>query len=433
MPALAGAGTLPSYDRASVSPLTLPKECTQRLIEPTSPVLGMRFAQAIKSDPRPPRDIVAAIHEQFPDWRHDVFLSVTAYLDTIAPGLFAMCDAYMADSAPPKGGWTEVEPAAIPVEVLAPYHEQYFNTLQDLANQDSSEYGTNLELVARSEAETEAASFQNIRNTCKQVQMLKDIETAFHDVCFLTILSGGCDKLIAVNDRVMSPEVSYPRLQFSVNGFTQYVYSQLFTLPRLPELLETAYQAETRWIADARAGTFKQDFMSAIEGELLRAGFTPREALLALSYSTRNMPSLDWHYAVYPEQSLMLEVYFWKFHAMREELKGPFIAHAFPNHVFAEDPGVYHYATAALQGCEVHLAGFWDVIADLSAFVGQAGYKVHKLISALEVRKLIARGGLKYLKDLAHEQGFTEGVQVGLYGGEHGVDFCKASSQGNKE
>ena len=409
----------------SVSPLNIPAECSERLIEPTSPVLGTRLAQAIQSDPRDPAKIFRAIQQNFPEWKHDITLSVIAYLDAIGPGLSQMCDNWMARSAPPSGGWTELDTGSIPVEALAPFENDYFSRIESLKKLEKTDPTLDFQGIAQ----TEAISFQAIRDNCKEVQTLKDIENAFHDLCLFTPLSDDCDKLIRVNDRVMSMEVAYPRTQFSINGFTEYVYDDLFkySVADLEDLLEKTYRIESAWLADARAGTFSADFFSTVEQGLTSSGYSPRTALLVLEYSTRNMPSLDWRYAISPDRALLSEVYFWKFRQIRDELTSRFDTHIYPNHVFKEDPGVYHYAAAALQSCVVKLAGFSRVITETSAFAGETGYKIHKLFSAMELHDLLSAHGFDYITGLANEQGFQSGVEAGLYGGEHGAKFCETT------
>ena len=414
----------PKYT-AALSPLTADLRLSQqdpRFIEPTSPVVGKDLTAQIKSDTRAPDEIIESVNQGYPDLKHDLMVSAIAYLDTMKPGLDRFCEAEKT-KAPVSNekNWTEVETAAIPSEVLAEYHADYASSLAEQRARGDVSF-TALE----SEAQDKAHAFQNVKNTCPSILKLMKLEKDGE-----IILPRRWVKLFKLHDSVASAEASFPRLQFSINGFTQSVYGELLSLPieRLHLILKTGYEAEIAWVNARHGGEVSERFATATENKLLLAGITPKEALLFLSYSTRNMPSLDTQYTVDPTKTFMLEVYFWKFRDLRNEVQSKYLADYFPNIVMKANPGIYHYMTAALIGCVAREAGYSKYMSSWMAWFDQYVYKVDKLFGAVKLKSVFKLGGTKKLRATAKLQGFGPGVEAGTYGGRHGTALCSKVSQ----
>ena len=125
-----------------------------------------------------------------------------------------------------------------------------------------------------------------------------------------------------------------------------------------------------------------------------------------------------------PENALALEVFFWKFKELQNLAVDQFFDNVFPNHVFKENPMLYHYATASYLAYEVERAGYRNVTAVSMAFLSKAGYKFHKFVTALDPRKFNHQG-VGHFKELLASQSSVSGVQAGYYGGLHGVAIAK--------
>lgn len=412
------------YDDSRVHPLSLDPTTEERLIEPTSPILGSRLAKLIRDDERDPDVILADIKNYDPNLQRDIALSVLDYLEVLAPGTNQACQASMANSVAPKGGWKLAEDDTIPYDILVPLHSDYTQRAHSL----EWGYAAKPLEVIQDQAKTMSENVRSLRLNCKGPEKLEHLENILAGICQapFAMLEGNfvnCETFVSINNEIMSPELAYPRAEFSINGFTRYVYGEIFKMNDLKPLLHSMLAAEKDWLALPRPnGVPAVDFTTYTQKRVLADGFSPRELLLAFSYSTRNMPSLDVEYGIDPEKALLLEVYFWQFHRIREDVKGKELRYAYPNHVFEEDPGVYHYMTAALQACELKLAGYNSELATASSTAQSFGYKTDKLISATDIKKSIHHP--MDIINLAKEQGFVPGVDSGIYGGEYGSKIC---------
>jgi hypothetical protein len=418
------------YDRSAVSPILHALEVQaagtdeDRLIEPTSPILGPLWVASLKADRRTPPEIIAAIKAENPTWERDLRISMVAYFDTLQPGLDAYCAATEHTTAPPDGGeWTEVEQAAIPLQVLKPLHADYLTHLQEIEALVRGGTLDDAALVERSNAA--AAKFQTARNTCSVVRKLQGLEGTG------AVFLGG--SLMDLNDRVSSPEAPYPRLQFAINGFTQYVYQQLIAYPKLEQLLSDTLAAETEWVRNEDQGQAQPLFTAFMRDRLLARGYSGRSILLALSYSTRNMASIDTQYGIDLNRALLLEAYFWQFRNIRTALNGHHLSRIYANHVFSQDPGVYHYMTAGLLSCEVYDGGHSLGSALLMGYLSKLAYKAHKLLAYINKFEDEQTHNpfkvWKYAKQVAKEQGFSTGLEAGKYGGQGGLEMCLRSDK----
>jgi hypothetical protein len=396
--------------------LNLPND--SRLIEPTSPILGKNLVALIRADKRHPEIILKDIQEKYPTLNTDIQLSSIAYFRTLTQPLLTYCSTVKKTEANDKA-IEVVETAAIPLEVLLPLHASYTNQLLNLRNNYVDTTALNIEEGARNSA----LAYQNERYECDVVKKLNQMETKIKKY-----LPRRLDRLIELHHQISSPEAAFPRIQFSVNGFTQHVFGELLKLPydKLAGLLKTVYDSQVEWIAKRDKNEQVERYFTAFENKALEAGYLPREILLVLAYSTRNMPSLDVQYGYDTSKALLLETYFWKFHDHRDYVTKKYEKDIFPNKVMKQNPGLYHYATSALLACEVRLHGYSGVMARLLALGNKVGYKVHKLIGELASKQ--GKKGVKVILETAKRQGFGPGVDAGKYGGGHGLKFCRKNT-----
>jgi hypothetical protein len=380
--------------------------------------LGKNLVALIRADKRHPEIILKDIQEKYPTLYTNIQLSSIAYFRTLTQPLLTYCSTIKKTEANDKA-IEVVETAAIPLEVLMPLHASYTTQLLNLRNN----YVESSTLKIEEGARNSAIAYQNERYECDVVKKLTQMETKVKKY-----LPGRLDRLIELHHQISSPEAAYPRIQFSVNGFTQHVFGELFKLPhdKLAGLLKTIYDSQLEWIAKREKNEPVERYFTAFENKALEAGYLPKEILLVLAYSTRNMPSLDVHYGYDTSKALLLETYFWKFHDHRDYVTKNYEKDIFPNAVMKKNPGLYHYATSALLACEVRLHGYSGVMARLVALGNKVGYKVHKLFGELANKE--GKKGLKVILETAKRQGFGPGVDAGKYGGSHGLKFCRKNT-----
>ncbi len=406
-----------SFETESIFALDLEDNINPtRLIEPTSPILGSKLVQEIKDDQRHPSEILRAIGSKYQSLKDEIVVSSIAYYNALLPGLVEYRKQSLVSTKPVFGmQWTEVEPAAIPLEVLTPLHFQY-KTLVDSAHMFQQKQGYEL---SRDSAIQLAITFGNLKATSPTV-----LSVLRPNNFYTRVLPHKVAKLIQLNAQISSAEAAYPRLQHSINGYLQHTYSYLLQHNDLEGLLAAGYDAQNHWIESSREGEMNVPFMSYIEKAVLEEGYSHRDALILLCYSTRNMPNLDVQYSMNPENALALEVFFWKFKELQNLAVDQFFDNVFPNHVFKENPMLYHYATASYLAYEVERAGYRNVTAVSMAFLSKAGYKFHKFVTALDPRKFNHQG-VGHFKELLASQSSVSGVQAGYYGGLHGVAIAK--------
>lgn len=404
----------------SISPLNgdIDHPHDDRLIEPTSPVLGKNLVVLIRQDSRHPELILEDLKSKYPALNRDLQLSSIAYFNTLAPPLKTYCSTAKKEEANDKA-IDVVETAAIPIEVLLPMHVEYALQLSTLRTNYVEISSQKIENNARSTA----LAYQAIRYECDVVTKLNTMESKVKK-----LLPKRLDRLIDLHHKISSPEAAFPRIQFSVNGFTQHVFGEFFKIPygRLAGLLKVIYEGQVEWIAKRDKNEMTERYFTFFENKALEAGYLPIEILLVLAYSTRNMPSIDVQYGYDTDKALLLEAYFWKFHDHRDYVTKKYVHDIFPNAVMKQNPGLYHYATSALLACEVRLHGFSGVMARLIALGNKIGYKVHKLFGELASKE--GKNGLKVIRETARRQGFGPGVDAGKFGGSHGLTFCRKNT-----
>lgn len=388
-----------------------------RLIEPTSPVLGRALVSNIRQDPRHPDEILRAIDEGNASWRTETLLSVLAYARALGPAL----DAHEAVEPGAPIAPTLVEHAAIPLEILVPRHAAYAEALRSLVEQ-ARWIDADTEALGSAARETTRALRQRRRALADEGPLFRVAEwVAAH-------CPGACGDLVDANLRIAAAEDSFPRVQYSVNGFTGFVFHELMARDDLLSLLRVVYDAELEWLSRAERGEKPaRALVESIVDTARTHGYVPRDVILVLAFSTRNMPSVDFQYADDPDRALALEVYFWKFRQMRDVLVRRHLARLTEAHVFDVNPGVYHFTTAGLHACELGAQGFPDLVGVGAATAFKVAYKTHKLLYGFDVGALLW-SPISYIPSRMSEQGYATGVEAGFYGGLLGVEMCREES-----
>jgi hypothetical protein len=137
------------------------------------------------------------------------------------------------------------------------------------------------------------------------------------------------------------------------------------------------------------------------------------------------MPSLDIQYSVSPEKSLLLEIYFWKFHPIRNQVQAEYEHTLYPDRAIKRNPGLYHYVTSALMACEIRLSGYSGAVARILAFADKFAYKTNKLVGEIHAKRVHGNPhGIREVFDTAKKQAFRPGIQAGRFGGKQGLRFC---------
>jgi hypothetical protein len=390
-----------------------------RLIEPTSPILGKNLVERIRKDPRHPSLILNDLKREYPGILRDLQLSSMTYFKTLVGPLHQYCTTEKKEEANDKS-IEVVETAAIPIQVLTPLHTKYLNNLFKLR----TNYVEVSDEDIKHKAKLTALEYQAERYNCNVVKQLEVMESKAKK-----LLPRRLDRLVDLHSRISAAEAAFPRIQFSVNGFTQYVFGELLKLPidQLSGLLSEVYEGQVEWIELREKGQMSERYFTYINNKALAAGFLPRDILMVLAYSTRNMPSLDVQYGYDTEKALILETYFWKFHNHRNYVTKNFEQDIFPNAVMKRNPGLYHYATSALLACDVRLHGYSGVMARVIALGNKIGYKVHKLLGEISAKDG-KRPKLKEIMATAKRQAFGPGVDAGKYGGSYGLKFCRKNT-----
>jgi hypothetical protein len=230
-------------------------------------------------------------------------------------------------------------------------------------------------------------------------------------------------KLLDLHGEISSAEAAYPRIQFSINGFTRHVYNELLKYEQLDSLLYYGYNLHETWLYKARIFDIEMPLFSYVINGLKEKGFNYNEILLFLSYVTRNMPSLDIQYTQNPEKALKLEVYFWKTKNIYKEAVKNYIEDVYPNKRFKYNPGLYHYMTAVYLSYKVRQAGYSSFTAFSLGVFNKVGYKTHKLIHGIN-KNLSLEDNIIDIYKLAKIQGFKGGVDSGYWGGLYGVKLA---------
>jgi len=404
-----------AYAQEELSPLyaDIYLEDDERLIEPTSPILGKNLVAHIRYDKRHPKDVVSDLLEKNPNLLKELQLSSIAYFKTLINPLNEYCASEQKEEANDKRIGV-VEMAAIPLVVLDPLHGDYIKNVSEMRNNyvEKTDIPNMANIVA--------TKYQKSRYDCNVVKKLNEIENKAKKY-----LPKRLDRLVDLHNKISSPEAAYPRIQFSINGFTQYVYDELYKLDttKLSNLLKTIYDAQVEWLDLREKNPIQTRFISHFENKAIAQGFLPRDILLVLAYSTRNMSSLDVQYGYDSHKALILEAYFWKFREIRDVMSEKYFPDIFPDVNMRQNPGIYHYATASLLACEVRLNGFTGAMARIVALGNKIGYKVHKLIGEISGQE--GKKSLKKISQTAKKQGFGPGVDAGKHGGKHGLRFCR--------
>jgi hypothetical protein len=390
------------------------QESDPRLIEPTSPILGHALVTKIKkSNSHPEVQYDELI--QSDSINNEIAISTLTYFQTISPGLKSFCSGETFATLN-RSKLTEVEHAAIPLEVLAPFHKSYVQNLNSNLNLNVST-GT-----IRANGLSIASEFQALRSNCGTAKSLTNLENKLGKLCIGPF--DICEDSKKLNHILSSAEVGYPRIQYSLNGYTRFVYNQLLKSSTLKEDLRRIYDLEVKWIQDYLVtGTAKESFFGYVANESVKLGMHPNDIFLILGFSMRNMPSLDIEYAKDAKKALLLENYFWSFKKIKASLR----LVKQKNLIFPNYPegglGIYHYLTASLLSCQARLSGQNAALAEFLGMFSKLGYKVNKLYKSINSEKW-DQEGISYVKALAKKQGFGKGVDAGTYGGEFGSDIC---------
>jgi hypothetical protein len=385
-----------------------------RLIEPTSPILGASLALDLKKTLSHPEEKYRSLLKDH-SIESDIAISTLTYFQTLSPGLETFCNDNSFVTLN-RNQLTEVEHAAIPLEVLRPFHGDYIvNLTSNLLSNKSVE-------KIQTEGLAVASQFQSLRSNCGTAKSLVNLENKLGKLCIGPF--DICEDSKKLNHILNSAEVGYPRVQYSLNGYTRFVYNELLDSPNLQNDLRTIYDLEIDWLTKyAKNNNSKESFFGYVANEAAKLGMHPNDIFLILAFSMRNMPSLDIEYAKDYKKALMLETYFWAFKKVKSTLR----AVQQKNLIFPNYPkgglGIYHYLTASLLSCQARLSGKSKMTSEFLGMFSKLGYKVNKLYKAINSEKW-DKDGLDYLGALAKKQGFIKGVDAGTYGGEFGSDLC---------
>ena len=391
----------------------------ERMIEPTSPILGKKLAAMIRYDERDPEKILDDIHSNYPKIQRDLQISSMAYFKTLEGPLKTYCTTEHKGEVIVEKQVRVLEQGAIPLTILEPLHGDYKKNMSSL----KSTYLNCEEDDTEKDARKVAKDYQAQRYNCNTVKQTNDMAESMRK----KLPTGKLKRLLDLHQEISSAEAAFPRIQFTINGFTQYVYNEIMQMPydKLSALLKIQYEAQKEWLAAKERGDKDAGrFMAAFEKKALAAGYMPREILLIMAYSTRNMPSLDVQYGQDTSKALLLEAYFWKFKKNKQTAEKKWPKDMYPNHVMKRDPGMYHYATSALMACDIRLSGYSGAMARIVSLGNKMAYKVHKLLGSIK-GKDGKKTGVKGVLAEAKVQAFGPAIAAGRFGGKYGLRLCR--------
>jgi hypothetical protein len=393
-----------------------------RAIEGASPILGHELVMDIKNSLLHPEETYEKVLEINNNYDELVFKSASAYFKTLHPGLDQYCSDKVVTGE--RSNWTSAKGnhgAAIPQEVIGPVTDAYIKNLdiEIRSNKKISALQTN--------AAATANSFQKKRYNCPNILKFKKLEKKIEKFC---LGIGICVKSSKIHSIISSAEAAYPRKQFSINGFTRYVYNELLKTDDLKEKIKHVYDTEVEWINKKKNNETDEKFFAYVINESIEKNIHIKDVMLILAYSMRNMPSLDVEYALAPKKALLMETYFWSFRKLRSILSSKeYFQDVFPKKNFKRNPGFYHYLTAALLGCEARLANLGHNNAILLGIGTKVGYKLDKLMKALDKNKMkeMRRSEKrKYVMTKMKKQGTWAGIIAGKHAGRFGSKVCQS-------
>ncbi|MBT4790746.1 MAG: hypothetical protein HON90_04180 [Halobacteriovoraceae bacterium] len=386
---------------------------SERLIEPTSPILGTSLSNKLRLTPLHPEELYNQLKAS-PNLDYELYLSALTYLSTLYPELEKYC-AEGEKKTLNRNQLTEIMHAAIPLQVLTPLHNNYIDSHQSFV----LSIGHDIEAL-KSRAKQVAHNFQRQREDCGVTKKLERFEDKLENYC---LGWQSCKNSKEINHILSSAETGYPRIQYSLNGYTRYVYTELFKNKSLQSDLRIIYDLEKKWLLEnTNITTETESFFGYVSENALKVGMHPKDLFLILAYSMRNMPSLDIEYTQDPKKALLLETYFWAFKNLKTKLRKPVAS----GKVFSNTQkklGIYHYLTASLLSCESRLTGQGHSMAKLVGIISKLGYKGIKLLKAIDTQKY-EKDGFKYVIKVASKQGFKSGVLAGVHGGDFGSKVC---------
>lgn len=408
-------------DLKKLTPLLEEEELVgdERMIEPTSPVLGKKLAAMLKNDDRDPEKILDDIHSNYPKIQRDLQISSMAYFKTLEGPLKKYCVTEHKDEVIVEKNVRVLEQGAIPLTILEPLHGSYKSNMASM----KSTYSACEDGDTEKDARKVAKEYQAQRYNCNTVKAIDDMAEKMKK----KLPTGKLKRLLDLHQEISSAEAAFPRIQFTINGFTQYVYNEIMKMPydKLAALLKLNYEAQKEWLAAKERGDKDAGrYLAAFEKKALAAGYMPREILLIMAYSTRNMPSLDVQYGQDTSKALLLEAYFWKSKKHKKMAEAKWGKDLYPNHVMKRDPGLYHYATSALMACDIRLSGYSGAMARVVSLGNKMAYKVHKLLGSIKGTDG-KKTGLKGVLAEAKTQAFGPAIAAGRYGGSYGLKMCR--------
>lgn len=403
-----------SKDYLSPFEQTLKRINDSILIDPTSPVLGRNFAYFLKKSNSHPEEIIKEIESVYPDVYKEITISAIAYVNTLNTGIESYYKENFSINNIRENAYEVAEPYAIPYAELTRINNDYrVNLLKGYYQLNNKELP---ELIDSGKVVSAAYINKKIN-----ASLAKDLAIDQENV--KQVLPLHYQKLVDLHGEISAAESAYPRIQFSINGFTRHVYDELLKYERLDSLLIYAFNLHEMWINKARAFNVEKPLFAYVVDGLRENGFEYNEILLFMSYVTRNMPSLDIQYTQYPQKALKLEVYFWKTKNIYKEAVKNYIEDVYPNKRFNYNPGLYHYMTAVYLAYKVRQAGYSSFTAFSLSMFNKVGYKTHKLIHGIN-KNLSLEENITDIYKLAKVQGFKGGVDSGYWGGLYGVKLA---------
>jgi hypothetical protein len=384
-------------------------------IEPLSPILGSdNLRQILESKETP-----SAIFEKLSDNKtiQEIKKRSTAYSNIVLEGLSGYCEQDKIETRK-YDIHKKIHFAVVPVDpILLEFEQKYFKSLAELKKVDT----VKLDELNR----TASTSVLEKRKNCGAVaKRINDTKEMISSIC--KPLGEGfakkCSNFTNINLELFSPESSYPRTQFSINGFTRDFNLKVNQISGLKLQLETLYLS-----IDAYRDSIKKTNqpLAKRHWETLKL-YTNNsfEMIFLLSGLTRNLPSLDYLYGLDAKKGLMVEVYFWKIRQLMDEIDDIDKMAIYPkfNYDKPEKVGLYHFYTAAYQTCSLLKAGYSSDLAVAGALAQKIAYKSDKFIGAMKNKSFTEQ--LKELPKTLKEQGTLEAIKGGLDAAFWAEELC---------
>ncbi len=387
-------------------------------IEPLSPFMGSTYLDEILHSDDHPEEIFYRIDSR-KNVTKKILVNSIAFSDLVLSKINLYCNdenfvTKMSETT------RKVHFAAIPVDQFTVEDHEYYNQVINDYTDSSIE---SLEKINYFKVE----ELKEKRKSCKRVQDRIERSTKIiTNLCknLGNKVKGFCSSYLEANLELFSVEASYPRTQFSINGFTRDFNEKLFKVRNLDLKLRIIYDSLIHYSKDLKDGVKDIRYWDYVE----KYDVSKFDMIFLLSGLTRNLPNLQYFYALSPQSAFLTEIYFWKIRQVMTDLKSIDPLGMYPQGANYKNPdkvGWYHYYTAAYQTCSLLKKGFSSANSIAGSFIQKVAYKSDKLKGA-KIKQSNLLKDIKEIRRLMKQQGSIGALSGALDAGFWAYKVCSS-------